>query len=226
MLKDIWLTNTTLYMGKEAGKNVLDKVISAEKSIFICSPFLSPKYIAILRQKKDEGINVKLITSTSVLKQKRIFNELFTKKEYTCGHALNEKKSCFITAFNCFLSFFLIFTYSSSPLWIIPLFWSVIKSSQYISITTKKNKFIPRIQFTTVEDSNAKSAPGCYTLHAKFIIIDNKEAFWGSHNYTEKGFFYNYETSMNTTNAYVVNQLIDEFHSLYHIHSSPKNNSN
>ena len=52
-------------------------------------------------------------------------------------------------------------------------------------------------------------------LHAKLMIIDNKTAILGSHNYTMNAFTINYETSIITQGEEVVKRLASYFENLW-----------
>jgi phosphatidylserine/phosphatidylglycerophosphate/cardiolipin synthase-like enzyme len=51
------------HVGKNAGVVIERHIKHADKSIKICSPFISPEYAKILTQLAKKGISVKLITS-------------------------------------------------------------------------------------------------------------------------------------------------------------------
>lgn len=52
-------------------------------------------------------------------------------------------------------------------------------------------------------------------VHAKLMIIDDKNIIIGSHNYTQNAFTLNHELSVVITNCPVVQRFIDYFNNLY-----------
>lgn len=66
MLKDLDITTgkASLYIGKGAGKRIVNTFARAKKSIYIISPYITTDYIDLLSRKYASGIDVKLITSS------------------------------------------------------------------------------------------------------------------------------------------------------------------
>lgn len=66
MQKDTEISNSTLYLGKAAGKYILRDIKEAAKSIKIVTPYISSDFIDILKGKEKEGVEVSLILNSDI----------------------------------------------------------------------------------------------------------------------------------------------------------------
>jgi len=58
MLKNTDINEGTLYLGKCAGKEILEKIKHSSRSIKIITPYISSEYIRILKRKKHQGLDL------------------------------------------------------------------------------------------------------------------------------------------------------------------------
>ena len=56
----------SIYIGKEAGKEILSEIKNAKKSVKIVSPYTSPDYIKELISLHKKGVDVTLITCDKI----------------------------------------------------------------------------------------------------------------------------------------------------------------
>lgn len=54
--------NNEIYIGRKAGKELLEDIHNAKKSVKIISPYLGPEYVKDLIGVKEKGVEVSLIT--------------------------------------------------------------------------------------------------------------------------------------------------------------------
>jgi len=56
--------NVEFSFGKGVGSKIYDAMNNARHSVFVITPYISQGYVDFLLRKKQEGINVSLVTTT------------------------------------------------------------------------------------------------------------------------------------------------------------------
>lgn len=80
--------NVEFSFGKGVGSKIYDAINNANHSVFILTPYLSQGYIDFLLRKKQEGINVSLVTTTDA--QKGRMDEIY--KKVVLQHRVTDEK--------------------------------------------------------------------------------------------------------------------------------------
>ena len=80
--------NVEFSFGKGAGSKIYDAINSANHSVFVLTPYISQGYIDFLLRKKQEGINVSLVTTTEAQKGK--MDEIY--KKILLQHCVTDEK--------------------------------------------------------------------------------------------------------------------------------------
>ena len=69
--------NVEFSFGKGVGSKIYDAINNAKNSVYVLTPYISQGYIDFLLRKKQEGINVSLVTTTEA--KKGDMNEIYKK---------------------------------------------------------------------------------------------------------------------------------------------------
>lgn len=84
--------NVEFSFGKGVGSKIYDAINNANHSVFVLTPYISQGYIDFLLRKKQDGINVSLVTTTEA--QKGRMDEIY-KKIVLQHRVTDEKKMAF-----------------------------------------------------------------------------------------------------------------------------------
>ncbi|GEM_PF-610281 len=225
--------NCDIYIGKGAGKKLMEDIQNARKSIKIISPFLSPFLIKELIDLRSKGLEIQLITMDSIedykdsstkniyqlIRQHREVNEAARLKRNKWKKAARILLSgiLFITVFTIVL--FLYMNDIRMLAGIIPaiimlfVFFRLIKKirTQRIYYYSYSRLF----PFKVCISPDKHPGSNMY-IHGKVYIIDDSIVYLGSLNFTASGTRYNYETRVRTTHAETVKRISDEFYDLFH----------
>ena len=226
-----------IYIGQRAGKKLLNDIENARQSIKIVSPYLSPSFTKLLIEKKNQGIEVELITMDEIKTNGNhkglIYNLINQNRETIEGAVIKREK--FKKRYR-FLLFFLIIASSimgylayTAPqekyLIAIPILFLVfvlylVQRSYYRNIRVYNywySQYFPfKVFLSPIDGSNIGKF-----IHSKIFIIDDKIAYLGSLNFTYNGSRRNHETRIRTTDIKALNELLLEFEELYES-SSPQ----
>lgn len=86
--------NVEFFFGKGVGEKIYDAINNANHSVFVLTPYVSQGYVDFLLRKKQEGIQVSLVTTTEA--QKTNMHEIY--KKIVLQHCVtDEKKLAFKT---------------------------------------------------------------------------------------------------------------------------------
>lgn len=220
-----------IYIGKSAGKKLIEDFENAKKSIKIICPYFSPSLIDQLINLKDKGIEIKLITIDKTIHSKSQRKNLYRliKQHRYINKPAQKKRNLWRNLMRIFL-FSLIITFISSIglfyylkdynyLWIFStslllFFIYLFCKKKYTSIKIFKYSYSQLFPFKGYfspfnhEDSKT-------FIHSKIYIIDDSIAYLGSINLTESGIKYNYETRIRTTDKEMINKIKEEFDNLF-----------
>ena len=211
-------TESSIYIGRNAGSECLDALEHAKKSVKIVSPYLSPNYIKKLLKLHNKGINITLLTSdrietnnrsdfdhSDIIKQNIEVNE--NKKNIRNVVLILSVILFLISTLGLFYRMF-FFIYALSASIILFLFFKY----KYRTITYS---YYPIFKLR-VFDSHANEDGGRgYLIHAKIYVIDDKFAFLGSTNFTHNGFVNSYESSIKFTSEKAVKKISEEVDWIY-----------
>jgi len=216
-------SKNSIYIGQNAGTELINHIRNAKTSVKIVSPYLSPDYIKELINLNNRGIKITLITCDDIKENQYSdfkVSDIIKQKKIPDPNAENKKKTIKGISYLFLLISILTLSLSifSLDLLIIPISLFLISMiGLTISYFTKKERYeyysIFRLK---VFDSNSGEKPLSKELiHSKIFVIDEKIAFLGSLNFTYSGFKTHYETLIKIEDINAVNDISKEVESLY-----------
>lgn len=225
-----------IYIGKGAGKMLLNDIQNAKKSIKIVSPYLSPFLIKELIELNKKNIEIQLITTDEIEDfygsyEKNIHQLIIQHKQVDIEAEITRNKwikisKILLYVFFLFFALIILFTYILSDLKIIygliPMMLLLLIYNFYkLKIKNKKiyNYFYTQLFPFKVFMSPQTTAFSDTFIHGKIYLIDDSVAYLGSLNFTSSGTKHNYETRIKTTDKQAILKIRDEINDLF-------NNSN
>ncbi len=227
MLREIEIKDSFLYIGRYAGKEILQEIYNAKKSIRIITPYISQNFIKVLEQKATrQKLSVAIILSSDVSNQKERANTLKSiikqkkhidkdKQKKRLGGLLYLPLIFIATMFAIWAFWYSGFTQSLWGFFSIPVFWALWE--RYLNIRIFKYSYetlfsvsIPMSPYSSYFFDKTR-----YFVHSKVFIIDEKIAFLGSVNFTKAGFWKNYETRITIKNKEAIRNIDREFDYLF-----------
>ena len=229
--------NCDIYIGKGAGKKLLEDLRSAQKSIRFISPYVSPFLIKDIvdLKKSNANLEIQLITTDDDKNFKdgnrNIIYELIKQNKQLDRDAQilrNKWKNIFKgLLFGVFglalLEYLSIIFLKDIRLFygIIPIIILVIVLFIYKSRIA--NKRIYSYHYSQLFPFKVyKSTANNTFIHSKVYLLDDSIAYLGSLNFTFKGTTSNYETRIRTVDRNAVSKINDEFFELFHNSDLPE----
>ncbi len=212
-----------VYIGREAGKEIHEKIRNAKSSVKIVSPYLSADYLKDLITLHKKGIKVTLITCDKI--QNSPYSD-FRKSDLIKEEKIKDEKAVKMRKF-LFYSF--IFSIVISIIMIIPYFLvsftiiptiiafslSIISLFAYFLILDYSFKYTPIFRIKVFDSASVKKPGSTELIHSKIFVIDEETAFLGSANFTYSGFKTHYETVIKITDKNAVRDISEEVEKLY-----------
>lgn len=234
-------TKCDLYIGKGAGSMLLRRIKSAEKSIKIISPYLSPELVEELITLKNRDVDIQLITTNEIenytWEEKDIHKKLIIQNKTTDKEADRLRDGWIQFSSNLLYSMImmtsvvtLLLFFSRNLLYLLGFVPHIVAVIVYKSYKNKiRNKQVYSYHYTQLFPFKVYLCPRvCKTnntfIHAKIYLIDDDTVFLGSLNFTYKGTKDNYETRVKITDTEVIDKIKNEFYDLfYHADLNAKN---
>lgn len=231
--------NCDIYIGRGAGKKLLNDIKNAKQSITIVSPYLSPFLISELIELHNKNLKIELITVDNIKDEETQENlkKLIIQNQETNIEAVKQKdKWKTITKKLTLLgrSFLLILIgvayYTrdyKTAFGIIPIIVLYI----LVKIYKHKIKFkrIYSYKYTQLFPFKVYIAPNLYAkkivgiyIHSKIYLIDKTIAYLGSLNYTSSGTKFNYETRVRTEEPNAIKKIEEELYKLMYQSQLPE----
>lgn len=208
---------TETYIGRGAGKEIDEEISKAKESIKIVSPYLSPSYVEDLLKLSKKGINVTLITSNEIEKDKsgNYSNlsdmDLIKQQIITDKKAKNERdKGMLYSGIGFGISLLLLLL--SLTLGFICIIISILVFSYFYRIKIYSYSYYSPIRLRVTLD---EYHGGKHFVHSKIFVMDDRIAFVGSVNYTHRAFKKSYETITRITTYKAVEQISKEVERLF-----------
>ncbi|MFH6995887.1 phospholipase D-like domain-containing protein [Flavobacterium sp. FlaQc-48] len=234
--------NCDIYIGKGAGKKLLEDISNAKKSVKVISPYLSPSLINELIRLHSKGIEISLITNDNIEdyyrdSEKNIY-KLIIQKSIVDENAqklrnkwinLEEILRYSFLGLSAILVFALFLFKNPKLLFILfPILLLLIIRKTYIKKI--KNKRIYNYQYSQlflfkvyISSQNANTNSNTL-IHSKIYIIDDETVFMGSLNFTYSGTKNNYETRIRTIDKIAVDKIVLEYNELFYHSGYPERN--
>jgi len=238
------IPNAQIYIGKNAGQYIEEKIINAKKSIKIISPYLGFDKINLLTKKYINNIDVKVITTDDSnsdykhLSSSKIMKVLI-KQERSTLDSIKDRNALliFLEAFTIIglfiitifllLGYFqIIFSYNYLYLlipYLLIIFICFLKHNLWKVYVYNYSTFFPVIIVNKKFFVKRKNKYYWSLLHTKLYIIDDEYAYTGSVNFTNSGFKNNFETCIKILDKDTILELSKFFDCLYERKWSKRN---
>ncbi len=235
MSKEINTVVGDIYIGKGAGKMILDDMLQAKRSIQVMSPYLSAGLVDILLDRFRLGVAIELVTSDEIEDHKHTDKNSYQiiKQHKHVDEELKSKKQLFhwtgivgMIVFGFFAAAKLAGVLSDS---IEPS--GVIQFALFALLTLigrfmwkhadginfwyySYSSLFPIKIFYSYFSRKKNDRSKAFNLHSKLYIIDDRIAYLGSVNFTRSGCLLNHETRIRITDPEAIDQLKQEFEEL------------
>lgn len=219
-----------IYVGKSAGKHLLNDIQNARKSVKIVSPYLSASLVKELIKLNAKKLKIELITSDDIEdfkgKAEKNIHKLIIQNKKSNGIS-SEKWQVFsqIIIFSIvgILATMLFAFYETENfriiLGFIPVTILYFIHQNFVKKSKKKRKvsyWYSQLFPFKVYISPYKSKLSDSFIHSKIYLIDDKIAYLGSLNFTVSGLNNNYETSIRTKDSSAIKEIKAEINQLFH----------
>ncbi len=218
-----------IYIGKEAGTEILNKIKNAKSSVKIVSPYLSSSYIQELIKLHKQGREVVLITCDNLVSERSPYSDfnisdLVNKEKVLNPKAEKSRKAilkAFIIIFGVFLLTLLpnlLFSYAPQLLLILAglsLFISFILIISRFLIERYSYKYSTIFRIKVFDSRSGDKPWSTELIHSKIFVIDDETVFLGSANFTYSGFKKHYETVIRVEDKQAIKSISEEVETLY-----------
>jgi phosphatidylserine/phosphatidylglycerophosphate/cardiolipin synthase-like enzyme len=227
MIKNKEISEGEFYIGRYAGKEIHDTIISAKKSIKIITPYMSGTFVDLLKKKVNQGLDVKLVVSSDIGGQREKLSTLFkliNQKRHT-NEELKTKRDKWLKIANYSLPVLLFVITILAALQFYEILFLAILLPVIVLVKRHFNKLVIysysydsdlSLSITMSPYSNGFDKKQTLT-HAKMYIIDDV-AYVGSLNFTKSAFWKNYESRVKLTNQEFIYDLEKEFNYVFNSH--------
>lgn len=231
--------NCDIYIGKGAGKKLLNDIRNARKSIKIVSPYISPFLISELINFRNRNLEVELVTTDKIedfngSNEKNIHKLIIQNRETDDVSVEKQEKWKNLTK---------ILTYIGSSLLILLVVAAyylkdikvafglilIIIIFLVVKLYKKKikNKQIYSYWYSQLFPFKVYMSPYSTQksdtfIHSKIYLIDDEIAYLGSLNFTASGTKHNYETRIRTIDSNAVKEIKKEFYQLMNHSNLPE----
>lgn len=218
------ISDAHLYIGTNAGASVYNDIARATHNVLIVSPYVSEEHIDLLIKKHAEGVNVMLVTSTDF--ERNIGSRDIYKKLITQFKSINEKKKRYRLA-GLVLIYLALFSSVVSagtgvyiedyqliwPLLALPVGWLIIKLLNRLRVYSYS--YQSNMPFYVMASPNVDPQTSHQTfVNSNVYIIDDQIAYFGSANFTLRGFRDQHESMIRICDKTIVSCIYKEINSL------------
>lgn len=223
----MWLTKMKtysnrdeIYVGRYAGKELLQDIKLAKEEIKIVSPYLTPSYIEELIKLQKKGVKVTLIASDNIPEGDGVYSQFNHKNLIRQARDTNEMAKekrgmgMFLSGASFFASLILlVFSGIALILGII----SVGFFFYYYNLRIYSYDYYPIFNLRVFFSQYARGVEnkGTHVIHSKLYVIDKKTAYVGSVNFTHSGIQNNYECIVKVKEPNAVRRISGEIDSLF-----------
>lgn len=215
-----------IYIGRNAGLEILEALRNSKKSIKIVSPYLSGSYLEKLVSLQKKKIDITLITSDDIKEEATRFSnfrlsDIIKQKKIPLENAKNIKKPLNFIFLIMLISSALLFLltplfpvllFISIPLLIISILGILFPS---FPIKNYDYEYYPIFRIKIFDSKSGDKPWSTNLIHSKIFLIDEEIAFLGSANFTYSGFKTHYETVIKILDLNAIKDISDEIENLY-----------
>ena len=187
----------TVFLGRNAGEELLRDIRGAKKSVKIVSPYLSPGYVSELVKLHNRGVEVTLITTddggTAALDVPGLYRE---EPGQSRSKALLVALALFVLG--------VLLAVAGHPFWGLLLLASAVIVAK---LRSSPGKRVPVFDLRVIP-SPYRDGKGEYLMHAKVYVIDDEVAYVGSANFTKRSMTDNLECISRVQNISQIEGII------------------
>ncbi len=214
-------SSTETYFGPGNGRQLLDELKSAQRSVKVCSPYLSSETVSDLVGLHNRGVAVELITTDELglpepqmlIKQERIDDPEGRARKKTV-------QRLYLILFLMFSAFtaYLFFSIEAAELFTGALLTLIFGyASYFIFKKLLKTRHMAACRYTykpifplriVVKPKPPYTDSRAEFVHAKLYIIDERILWTGSLNFTQLGLFRNYEVAVRIDDPETVSRAV------------------
>ena len=220
------MQNYKIYIGRNAGSELLEDMHNAKESVKIISPYLSPEYIRDLIGIQEKGVNVSLITSDNIETNNRVdfsHRDIIIQHCHTDELAFQERKVLLnYTMISAALTLitFILGLFTSLFLFFLTLVFFISSSILYLMYANKvvyTYTYSPLFDFKVFfSQYSSEEFKNDFLIHSKLYIIDDKIAYMGSVNYTYSGLVNSFECLTRLNDLKDIEYLNQEYKKLFY----------
>jgi len=209
-----------IYIGRGAGTMLKKDLDNAKSSIKIISPYLTASYVEDLLRLANAGVSVTLITSNEIKEGDGNYSSLSHKDLIKQERHTDEKKRKLrsqgmkYSLIALILPLMLLVFHSYFGFAVATIVIGIIFVTYYNKKIYSYSYYSP-IKLKIVPDEYHDRENGKFFVHSKVYVIDERVAYVGSVNYTNKAFKYNYETITKVSSVNAVKDISQEVNRLF-----------
>ncbi len=224
-------TTCDVYIGTGAGKQLMENIRTARKSVKVISPYISEGLIQELITLQKNGVRTGIITSkedyyNSNEAQDKAIKEL-VKQTQTIDLKAQQERNRWLKVFNTLTYLVLFYTLAVSVLiaffqegepnlfLFLPTIIFGLLSLSGTQIIKQQKIYSYRYSQTLAFKVYRRNKHSPTFIHSKIYIIDDKIAYVGSLNYTHSGTKYSVETRIKLTETEVIQKINTFFNELW-----------
>lgn len=232
--------NCDIYIGKGAGKKLIDEISTAKRNVKIVSPYLSPILIKQLINLHKKGIKIHLVTTDNIedysgehnknihelIHQKKVINKEALAKQDQWRSIANLLLFIAIGIIAILLIGAAVYQQLKLILGIVPIAGLLVIRNSYTEKIKKKRiyhyKYTQLFPFKVFVSQSSQGGSRNTFIHSKIYIIDDQIVYMGSFNFTASGIRDNYETRIRTADMQAVSKIVEEFNTLFYHSKLPE----
>ena len=213
-----------IYIGREAGKEIHEKIKNAKKSVKVVSPYLSSDYINDLVNLHKKEIKITLITCDKI--ESNSYSDFKTSDLIKKDKILDDKavklKKLLFKSFIWLFVISILCAVASFILSILLIFAGIFFFAGIIALVSSwiildySFRYEPIFRIKVFDSATGKNPGSTELIHSKIFVIDEEIAFLGSANLTYSGFKTHYETTIKIEDKNAVKDISLEVEKLYY----------
>ena len=216
--------NNHIYIGREAGKEIHEKIKNAKKSVKVVSPYLSPDYIKDIIDLHKKEIKITLVTCDKI--ESNSYSDFKTSDLIKKDKILDDKavklKKLLFKSFIWLFVISILCAVASFILSILLIFAGIFFFAGIIALVSSwiildySFRYEPIFRIKVFDSATGKNPGSTELIHSKIFVIDEEIAFLGSANLTYSGFKTHYETTIKIEDKNAVKDISSEVEKLYY----------
>ena len=220
-----WSNNDRIFLGRNAGEELIRAIKDAKSSVKIVSPYLSSSYVKELVELSKKGKKVTLITCDKLVDKGNRYSDLDASELVKETKTISPEKEKIrktgmffgLIALLISLALFSVSLFVQTGVFIsIPIFLiSSLVLGYYFLMSSSKIEYAPIFRIKVFDSTSGNRQGSAELIHAKIYVIDEKVAYLGSANFSYSGFKKHYESLIEIQDSKAVKEISNEVEALY-----------